>query len=96
VTPHIEKETCLKESEWKEVHEFVAGTKVYRQSLCDKLDGIKEGLLFNRNVVFGLIVALIVPVFMGAMSIGEMRRQIDINTIRLDKLEAVAHGKLSV
>lgn len=47
MTPHIEKETCLKEQEWREVHDFISGTKEYRLHLDNKIDGIVLALSEN-------------------------------------------------
>ena len=44
MTPHIEKETCLKETEWREVHDFLAGTAEYRKHLDLKIDALTTAL----------------------------------------------------
>lgn len=44
---HVDGEFCLKEKEWREVHDFISGTKEYRIHLDSKIDAIVTALEEN-------------------------------------------------
>ena len=44
MTPKTEHDVCLKDQEWREVHDFIAGTKEYRVHLDRRFDDQNEKL----------------------------------------------------
>ena len=89
MTPHIEKEICLKEAEWREVHEFIASTKPYRESLDKSIGGIRNGM-------WAVVLVVLIPFITGMVWIGEIKGTIERNTQDIEKidtrLQAVERG----
>lgn len=63
MTTHLEKETCLKEQEWREVHEFISSTKPYRKSLDEAIRDVRNGM-------WGLALVVLIPFITGMVWIG--------------------------
>ncbi len=83
---HSEQEACLKEQEWRDVRDFMSGTKEYRIHLDDTLGSIK-------NIAIAALLAILVPSIIFWVQLGEMKRQVNINTERLDIIEATLRAK---
>lgn len=83
---------CLKDKEWREVHDFIAGTASYRRSLDADLRGIKSGM-------WGVALVVLIPFLTGMIWIGAIGAKVeqnckDIVEIRADVKEIRNHGKL--
>ena len=90
--PMRHPDDCIKEQEWREVHEFIAGTREYRKSLCDKLDSIKSSIKSMQNVFWAVVLAILVPFVLGMVWVGEVKKQVEINTARWQLHEQVYGG----
>ena len=80
MTPHIEQEICLKEKEWREVHDFVAATIPYRKSLDASLSGIRNGM-------WAVALAVLVPFLAGFIWIGGINESIKNNAKDILRVE---------
>jgi len=83
---HAEQEICLKEEEWKDVRDFISGTREYRVHLDKSLDAIK-------NITLGAIITVLIPSVYFWVQLGEMKRQVQVNTDRLAVIEKVIWAK---
>lgn len=80
---------CLKEQEWREVHEFIASTKPYRKTLDDSLTNLSKSVGGIRAGVWAVALVVLVPFIMGLVWIGEVGQKVeqhgkDIGEIRQD------------
>jgi len=86
---HHRKDICLKEAEWREIHEHIAGTKEYRRSLCDKLDLIRGDVRGFNMRLWGFLLVILIPLVGAFMWVGHMDNQVEVNTQRWNRfLEA--------
>lgn len=83
---HSDKKVCLKEIEWRDVRDFMSGTKEYRIHLDATLGSIK-------TIALSALLAILVPSIIFWVQLGEMKRQVNINTERLDVIESVLRAK---
>ena len=73
MTPLTELETCLKEKEWREVHDFIAATPAYRMSLDESLKGIKTGM-------WAVALTVLIPFLLGFVWFGEINGTVKHHT----------------
>jgi hypothetical protein len=76
---------CLKDREWREVHDFIAGTSAYRKSLDADLKGIKGGM-------WAVALTVLLPFVTGLIWIGGIGEQVkqhgkEITEIKQDMKE---------
>src|SRR5574343_1938303 len=92
---HLRQEVCLKEKEWREVHDFIAGTDSYRKSLNEKIGGVTNGL-------WAVALVVLIPFTTGLIWIGGIGQKVyqhavDITEIKQDVKDIrkeLGHGKL--
>jgi signal transduction histidine kinase len=85
---HAEQEICLKETEWREVRDFIIGTGEYRMHLDNSINEIKKAAEGTRNLVLAIGLGILIPSIMLWINLGEMKRQIEVNTTRLSVIES--------
>lgn len=100
MTPHIDKEQCLKDKEWREVHDFIASTKPYRVTLDESIHKLSKDMGGIRAGVWAVALVVLIPFFMGLIWIGEVGEKVerhgkDIVEIQQDIKEIrSSHGKM--
>lgn len=77
MTPHIEQESCLKEKEWREVHDFISSTKPYRTSLDDSILGIKKSIGEVAKGMWGVALVVLVPFITSMIWIGGIGAKVE-------------------
>lgn len=80
MTPHIEKETCLKEKEWREVHDFIAATPAYRTNLDSSIKGIQRGM-------WAVALSVLIPFVLGLVWVGELKNTVAQHTNDIRELQ---------
>jgi len=82
-----DEHVCLKESEWREIRDFMVGTAEFRIYLEKLLVEIKKSADYTRSVILAVTLCVLIPSIIFWVSTGEMKRQIEVNTGRLDTIE---------
>ena len=81
---------CLMTEEWREVHDFIAATPAYRDSLDKSLKALQNGM-------WAVALVVLVPFITGMIWIGEINGTIKRQTHDIEKidtrLQAVERGE---
>lgn len=86
---HEEQTICLKEKEWREVRDFIIGTGEYRIHLDRSIQVI-------INILSGIAIAVLIPSIILWINVGEMKRQISINTDDVKELQKIEGDAQSI
>ena len=83
---HQRRDVCLKEDEWREMHDFLAGTKEYRKALNDQLLTIQKSIGGFWQSFWALLLVVVIPFVCGFVWIGQIDNQVKVNTQRWERL----------